>query len=572
MIHLKNTTNLSKPTKQTWLKAAVIGSLWASLEIVVGSFLHNIRMPFAGTTLAFLSLSLLIGFHQKWQDKGLILRAGIIAALMRSLSPSAIIIGPMVGIFLEALLLESAIRIFGKNKIGYFIGAFVALSSALFQKIIAILIFYGFDIVVVLKNTYKFALHQFHFPNLNPNLLIGILFVFYLVIAFIATYLGSYAGKKALQNDNQTLDIQFSNETKLFVNHPQQKQITAYLFIHILAIIGGLFLLGFAPYYIAIPIVILYVILIKYKYKNTFRRISKPKFWIQLFVIILFAAIFFNGFNSKDLFNAKGIIAGLTMSFRAILLVAAFAAISYELRNPVVKAVLYKKGFSKLYISLGLAFGVLPSLLEQIANPKNIMLSPSKQIARLINFADNLLQSFQKELDKDQRIIIISGAQREGKTTFLKTVIDGLKDYPIQFDGIIAEGIDIDGKRTGFDIKLLKTNTVFSLASSTAHPNFIKYGRFYFDPAVFDTINGILKNAQADYVIIDEIGPLEIQGQGWSESIDELLTKNTPMIWVVRKSLLEKVMEHWQITKAQVFDISKYTPEDLISSLKKEIQ
>ncbi len=563
---------MSKPNKQTWLRAAVIGSLWASLEIVVGSFLHNIRMPFAGTTLAFLSLSLLIGFHQKWQDKGLILRAGIIAALMRSLSPSVIIIGPMVGIFLEALLLESAIRVFGKNKFAYFVGAFVALSSALLQKIVAILIFYGFDIVVVLKNTYKFALHQLNFPSLAPNTLISILIVFYIIIALIATYLGSFAGKKAIRNENQALAISFAGESTLFINNPKQKQVVALLFLHILAIIGGLFLLGFAPYYFSIPVVMLYVLLIKFKYQNTFKRLSKPKFWIQLFVIILFAALFFNGFNTKRFFDIRGLIAGVTMSFRAILLVAAFAAISFELRNPVVKAVLYKKGFSKLYVSLGLAFGVLPSLLEQIAKPKNIMLSPSKQIARLINFADDLLQSFQKELDKNQRIIIISGEQRQGKTTFLKSVIEQLKEEKIAFDGIIAEGIDQNEKRKGFKINHLKTGKIFPLATTTTKPNFIKYGRFYFDPVIFTEVNDILKNAESDYVIIDEIGPLEIQGKGWSESIDELLTKNTPMIWVVRKSLLEKVINHWQITKAQVFDIGKYQVSDVITSIKKGVK
>ena len=557
--------------RQTWLKAAVIGSLWASLEIVIGSFLHNIHMPFAGTILGFFSLSLLIAFHQKWQDKGLILRAGIIAALMRSLSPSAIIIGPMVGIFLEGLFLDGSIRIFGKNKLGYFFGAFAALSSNLLQKVVAILIFYGFDIVVVLENMYHYALKQLQIPSLKMSVLVTILLSLYGIVALIAVYLGSFAGKKALLQTNEALEIEFTDKTNLFVSNPNRKQSTWLLFIHFLLILVGLFILSYTPYYLSIPAVISYVILVKYKYPNSFKRLAKPKFWIQLIIIVLFAALFFNGFSSKEFFNTNGLLAGLIMSFRAILLVTAFTAISFELRNPVVKAVLYKKGFSQLYISLGLAFGALPSLLDQIIKPKNLLKSPTNQIAHLINFSDNLLQSFQNETIKDQKIMIISGKQRQGKTTFLKEVITQLKKENISFDGIIAEGIDVDGQRIGFNLVHLKTNKIYPLATTSPTTNFSQYGRFFFDDIVFTTINNLLQNTTANFMIIDEVGPLEIQDKGWATTIKKLLELNIPMIWVVRKSLLAPVTNHWHISQAQVFDIAKYTPKKVVGAIKREL-
>ncbi len=528
-------------------------------------------MPFAGTILGFFSLSLLIAFHQKWQDKGLIVRAGIIAALMRSLSPSAIIIGPMVGIFLEGLFLDGSIRIFGKNKVGYFFGAFFALSSNLLQKVVSILIFYGFDIIVVLENMYHYALKQLNFPSLKLNTLIVILLGMYGILAFIAVALGSSAGKKALSQINETLEIEFTEKTNLFVSNPNRKQSTWLLFIHFLLILIGLFMLSYTPYYLSIPAIIGYVILVNYKYPNSFKRLAKPKFWIQLIIIVLFAALFFNGFSSKEFFNIEGLLAGLIMSFRAILLVTAFTAISFELRNPVVKAVLYKKGFSQLYISLGVAFGALPSLLDQLIKPKVLLKSPTKQIAHLINFSDNLLQSFLDESDQDQKIILISGKQRQGKTTFLKEVIKQLEKDKILFDGIIAEGIDVDGQRKGFNLVHLKTNKTYPLATTTPTPGFTQYGRFYFDETVFSKVNNLLKSSTSNFIIIDEVGPLEIQDKGWSSAINKLLETNKPMIWVVRKSLLAPVTNHWQISQAQVFDIGKYTPNKVVGAIKKQI-
>jgi hypothetical protein len=79
-----------------WLKAAVIGSLWASVEIVAGSFLHNLQVPFSGTILTAFAILLLSAFSRLWKESGIIWRAGIICALMKSISPSAVIIGPMV--------------------------------------------------------------------------------------------------------------------------------------------------------------------------------------------------------------------------------------------------------------------------------------------------------------------------------------------------------------------------------------------------------------------------------------------------------------------------------------------
>lgn len=555
--------------RQIWLKAAVIGSLWASLEIVIGSFLHNTHMPFAGTTLGFFSLSLLIAFHHKWDDKGLILRAAIIAALMRSLSPSAIIIGPMVGIFLEGVLLEGAIRIFGKNKLGYFIGAFATLSSNLLQKVVSILIIYGFDIVVVIKNMYHYTLEQLRFPSLKLSTMLGILLAIYGVVALFAVYLGTFAGKTALQQSNKAIKIDFQHKTNLFVSNPNRKQSSWLLILHFILIFLGLYLLGYTPYYISIPAVIIYILSVKFKYPYSFKRLAKPKFWIQLLVIILFATLFFNGFSSKDFFNTNGLLAGLIMSFRAMLLITAFIAISFELRNPIVKAVLYKKGFSQLYISLGLAFGALPSLLDQIIKPKILLKSPSKQIAHLINFSDDLLQSFQNEVNKEQKIIIISGEQGEGKTTFLEEVIALLHEERIDFDGIIAKGIDESGERKGFDLIYLKTGKIYPLSTTTPTVDYTRYGRFFFDENVFHKVTNLLKNTASGFVIIDEVGPLELQDKGWASAIEQLLNNNTSMIWVVRKSLLDAVINHWEISKAQVFDIGKYRPEKVVRAIKK---
>ena len=119
-----------------WLKASILGANWAASEIILGSFLHNLHIPFKGNILTTIGLILMISVAYIWKDKGLFWRTGLICALMKTMSPSAVIFGPMVAIFMEALVLEISVRLLGRNFAGFFLGSALAMSWILFQKII----------------------------------------------------------------------------------------------------------------------------------------------------------------------------------------------------------------------------------------------------------------------------------------------------------------------------------------------------------------------------------------------------------------------------------------------------
>ena len=56
---------------EKWIKASVIGTIWAASEIVLGSFLHNLRIPFSSNVLTGIGLIILISSSYKWTEKGL---------------------------------------------------------------------------------------------------------------------------------------------------------------------------------------------------------------------------------------------------------------------------------------------------------------------------------------------------------------------------------------------------------------------------------------------------------------------------------------------------------------------
>jgi hypothetical protein len=104
---------------EVWARAAIVGGFWGGLEIIIGSSLHNLRLPFAGTALAAFAVCLLTAFHRCWPERGLIWRAGLICAALKSVSPSAVLIGPIVGIVLEAVMFEFGLRMAGMRLRGY---------------------------------------------------------------------------------------------------------------------------------------------------------------------------------------------------------------------------------------------------------------------------------------------------------------------------------------------------------------------------------------------------------------------------------------------------------------------
>ena len=232
-----------------WLKAVVIGSLWASSEIILGSFLHNLKVPFAGTILSIIGVIFLVSGNNVWPIKGIIWRSGVICAIMKTISPSADILGPMISIAAEAFLLESAIRIFGKSIGGYVLGGGLAVSWSLFYKIAGSILIFGPNIIELYSSLYKFAIKQLNFPNLTPWSLILLLFLLYMILGASAAIVGRKIGKNPVKVNLS--DVGNFNSLNLRYDFTSQKINQKYslfwLALHFIIIVSGLLSFNFFP-------------------------------------------------------------------------------------------------------------------------------------------------------------------------------------------------------------------------------------------------------------------------------------------------------------------------------------
>jgi len=140
---------LSHPSEgaRRWALIAAFGALWGAVEITFGSFLHALRLPFTGTALAALSAALLVSQRQLISRPGMSLSTGIVAAICKSVSPGGVILGPMLGITVEALLVEVALIVAPRSRAGAALAGALAVCWATFQKVLTHYVYYGWSIL-----------------------------------------------------------------------------------------------------------------------------------------------------------------------------------------------------------------------------------------------------------------------------------------------------------------------------------------------------------------------------------------------------------------------------------------
>ena len=147
------------------------------------------------------------------------------------------------------------------------------------------------------------------------------------------------------------------------------------------------------------------------------------------------------------------------------------------------------------------------------------------------------------------KISILTGPVHSGKTTFLQKFI-AEKKYVA---GIISPVMN----DTRFFQNIL-TEEIQSMETSSEDPAALHIGKFYFSQTAFDWAINVIENAttnQADIIIIDEIGPLELQDNGFAKLLKNILLKDNfdgELILVIRDKILEEVILFFNLNKEKI--------------------
>jgi hypothetical protein len=387
-------TEIKGSKRSAWLKAAVLGGIWASIEIIAGSLLHNLHIPFSGTIMAFISVVLMISFLQVWQVRGVIWRAGLIAGLMKSLSPSAVILGPMTGIMMEALVVELVILLLGRNLLGYLLAGVGALLSAVLHKLGNLFILYGTDMVRIYVNLFDFLQRQFGGEGMEARQLLMVILLAYSLLGILSSLTGYAIGKRAassVQEEGMMPDMASPGKEGMAIPSSDLRFRLPLLILHILMIPSMLLLINhFGLNAGALIPVSAYSLFLLIYYPRISGRLKKPFFWGQLLFLTLLSGLLWNAPGEGESAYA-GYMVGLEMSIRAVVIVSSFSALSVEIRNPRVIEGLLRLGLGNAYAALSLAFASLPVMLDHSPGLRDLATRPGSSISGLIRKANSWL-------------------------------------------------------------------------------------------------------------------------------------------------------------------------------------
>lgn len=151
-------------------------------------------------------------------------------------------------------------------------------------------------------------------------------------------------------------------------------------------------------------------------------------------------------------------------------------------------------------------------------------------------------------------IYILSAAIRTGKTTSLQNWVSGRK----KISGLLTPVIG--GKRKFLEIA---NGDIFDMEAGDDDADVLLVGRFRFSRSSFDKAVDMLRQSPiaGGWRVIDEIGPLELRGDGFGPVLKALLrdyaAHEERLLLVVRDSLLDEVRMHFQLDEFEIVLLGK---------------
>lgn len=554
-----------------WLKAAVIGSLWGASEIVLGSFLHNLRIPFSGNLLTAIGIILMVAGHRLWPEKGVIFRAGLICAALKTMSPSPVILGPMLAIFMQASLMELSILAGRRSTLGYLIGGGLAVSWNLAYRILSSIILYGSSLITLYQNLVDFLAQQigWEIPGYwSPILLLWVLFFGWGVTAAVLGIMISRAAERTKEPWHLQSRVAPVKAPRWEGQGSRWHLLRPLLILALL--ITGLYSINMLPALYSLAALLCFLGLSSWYNPGLILRFARKRgFWMAITIMILLSGLFMGQDHG---FSREGFQVGLSMAMRAIYVITGFGIISSELQRPQIAALFSSKRMEAFMAAVKTAFHTTPLLMENIPG-KKAWRQPVRVLTSMVGSMEYSLEYMRDQHFKRQAVFVVTGDKGQGKTSLVKKLVDKLKKRNLSPAGILAPGIVKDGKRVGYRVQDIRSGRESLLCERLEgtnqlpylfHPNGIRHGEEALKPE---------HAAKADLLIVDEVGPFELQGKGWDKTLQKLLPVwDGPILLVVRTSLVDAVARHYKLRPTMVFTAGKTPVEEALEAILTTLQ
>jgi nucleoside-triphosphatase THEP1 len=469
-------------------------ALWVLCEAMLGGIIHGLKIPVSGLVVGSCAVICICLIAWYVPVKGAIIRATIIVAIFKMmLSPQA---PPpaYIAVFFQGLLGE---LLFWRRRFFTLCCLVLAVLSLLesgLQRILVLTILYGNDLWKVVNNFLNGLTGQKNASNYS--LIIGSVYVALHVIAgLLAGWWASVLPAKVSK---------WSKENKYhFVSDEPLPSI---------------------------PVVV--------KRKGRKGRVLLLIIWMALVLLYIQS----NYKIGKPLLPPH---VSLRILVRSLIILLAWIFII----GPVLKKLLHawlQRRRQRSQPDIQKVLELLPATQQLVAQSWKASAGEGKW-ARLVRTGKTILVNALQPPGNKQ-VFILSRPIQTGKTTSLVNWSHDREDVA----GILTPVVN--GKRVFMDAG---TREPFAMEASEMDVDVLSVGRFVFSKASFERAKRVIAGGigRPGFLVIDEVGPLEMRGEGFYTVVKEALQRQDAgqvIIFVVREGLVDRVKEFFMLTDVLV--------------------
>ncbi len=306
---------------------------------------------------------------------------------------------------------------------------------------------------------------------------------------------------------------------------------------------------------------------------------------IGLLLTVLFSSAVAGAVVAWSTTWEHGIEQGTGMLFRLLVLVTLTTLLARNVDSENLLRISRRLGMQRFGLVFGLALNVLPHLVSstrqvviawRVRRRASAGPTPSPLtllevlLAHVARIADDAaaaaalrghaaLQQRPKLAPARTPVIVATGKTGSGKTTAILEVIHRLRGDQHRFVGFVQPGRFEQGQKTGFGIRDLTTGEESEFARLVERKDGQFGTRFRFFDAGIELARQALSSARpGDILIIDELGPMELRGEGHMDAVQTAL--ETPhlcaVVVVVRAHLVPSLLATLEAEDAKVVEVT----------------
>ena len=161
-----------------------------------------------------------------------------------------------------------------------------------------------------------------------------------------------------------------------------------------------------------------------------------------------------------------------------------------------------------------------------------------------------------------------------GKTTVVQKVIAILKEKGLKVGGIYCPEIRVNNIRVGFEIIDLLTGNRGTL-SHIDQDNGPRVGKYRVNIQDLSNIGvkGLNKAIRtADYIVIDEIGPMELQGEDFQEAVNNIIEGTKPVLGIIHWKMNHRLIDRIRARRdVKIVEVTLKNRETIANIIAEEI-